>query len=776
MKSLVLRSGLTIALPLAACLVLGALLGLEWHAQRAQAERTATRTELQILLGRSVHALQLERGLSTALVSGVDVFAQRLPAARMDTDRLAREVEQRLSDPEDYGRRRIGQALLSSAREALSRLPEVRRAVDAGRPDPLDVLKQYTIFITRLIELTEPLGSAATSPELVNELEVYQRLMIYKERASRERGFGAALLADRGADEKVFDLYRRAVILREEALREIALAGPGTANRRAYEAVADAPYKEELEGLRSRLERLAQIGETDEEAAVAWFDAATRRKDYLQDILDSQANEIGETATRLERSAKARFVGLVSLFGVLLVVLAWVTNHLSRQLVVHLEAEQRHAQRVRHLARHDLLTDLPNRYYFEELLDEARQRASRQKKLLALHLVDLVDFSQVNRVWGNQAGDGVLKTVARRLQERMGREGSVGRLYGDQFGAIQPLSGGREEAEVLARDLLKEFQRPVEVDTRLIQVRARIGITLYPPDGRSSEALLRNADLARQHVVHGGEFRFYVAEMYERYLASKDIADALRHSVMEDEFSVRYQPKLNLTSNRITGVEALVRWRHPERGILEPDEFMREAETSGAIVGIGSYVFEQACSQVRAWLTAGLEPPIMSVNLSAVQLKQADLVEGLAKTLERTGVEARYVELEITESVLMEDSPDTLNTLQSLRRLGVHLAIDDFGTGHSSLTYLLRFPVNTLKIDQSFIADLKVSRESEVIVEAVIRLARSLDLHVVAEGVESRVQLEILREKGCDEVQGYLVARPLSAEEMTRMLERQGAA
>src|SRR5690606_631172 len=195
---------------------------------------------------------------------------------------------------------------------------------------------------------------------------------------------------------------------------------------------------------------------------------------------------------------------------------------------------------------------------------------------------------------------------------------------------------------------------------------------------------------------------FYVAEMYERYLASKDIADALRHSVVEDEFSVRYQPKLNLTTNRITGVEALVRWRHPERGILEPDEFMREAETSGAIVGIGSYVFERACAQVREWLAAGLEPPVMSVNLSAVQLKQADLVEVLAKTLERTGVDARYVELEITESVLMEDSPDTLNTLQSLRRLGVHLAIDDFGTGHSSLTYLLRFPVNTLKIDQSF--------------------------------------------------------------------------
>lgn len=775
MKSLVLRSGLTIALPLSACLVLGGLLGSEWHEQQAQAEYTATRAELQILLGRSVHALQLERGLSTVLVAGVEVFAPRLPAARMDTDRLTREVEQRLADPEDYGRRRLGKALLSSAREALSRLPEVRRAVDAGRLEPLDVLEQYTAIITRLIELAGPLGSPGIS-ELATELEVYQRLMIYKERASRERGFGAAVLAGREADEKLFELYRRTVILREEALREIALAGPGTPNRRVYEAVNEAPYEEEVERLRSRLEGLARIGETDEEAAVEWFDASTRRKDHLQDILDSLANDIRETATRLEHRAKARFVGLVSLLGVLLVVLAWVTNHLSRQLVVHLEAEQRHARRVRHLARHDLLTDLPNRYYFEELLDEARRRASREKKFLALHLVDLVDFSQVNRVWGNQAGDGVLKTVARRLQARVGRDGSVGRLYGDQFGAIQPLSGGREEAEALARDLLKEFQRPVEVDTRLIQVRARIGITLYPPDGRSNEELLRNADLARQHVVHGGEFRFYVAEMYERYLASKDIADALRHSVVEDEFSVRYQPKLNLTTNRITGVEALVRWRHPERGILEPDEFMREAETSGAIVGIGSYVFEKACNQVRAWLTAGLDPPVMSVNLSAVQLKQADLIEGLAKTLERTGVDARYVELEITESVLMEDSPGTLNTLQSLRRLGVHLAIDDFGTGHSSLTYLLRFPVNTLKIDQSFIADLKFSRESEVIVEALIRLARSLDLHVVAEGVESRVQLEILREKGCDEVQGYLVARPLSADEMTRMLERQGAA
>lgn len=775
MKSLVLRSGLTIALPLFACLVLGVLLGWEWHGQRVQAERTATRAELQILLGRSVHALQRERSLSTVLVVGVDVFADRLPAARAASDRFVREVEQGLAAPEKYGERRFSKALLTSAREALSTLPEVRREIDAGELGAVGVLERYTAIITRLIDLTEPLGSPGI-PELADELEVYQRLLIYKERATRERGFGAALLGERGFDEEVFDLYWRSVTLREETLRELALADPGTTNRRVLEAVAQAPYEEVLERLRLRLQDIKQVEKEDAAAAVAWYEAMTRRKDYLQNVLDSLANQSRETATGLEHAAKLRFIGLVSLLAVLLVVLVWVTSLLSRQLVLHLEAEQRHARRVRHLARHDLLTDLPNRYYFEELLDEARQRASREKKFLALHLVDLVDFSQVNRVWGNQAGDGVLKAVARRLRDRVGPDGSVGRLYGDQFGAIQLLSGGREEAEALARDLLKEFQRPVEVDTRLIQVRARIGITLYPPDGNTSEALLRNADLARQHVVHGGEFRFYVAEMYERYLASKAIADALRHSVVENELWVQYQPKLNLNTNRITGVEALVRWRHPERGMLEPDEFMREAETSGAIVGIGSYVFERACAQVREWLAAGLEPPVMSVNLSAVQLKQADLVEVLAKTLERTGVDARYVELEITESVLMEDSPDTLNTLQSLRRLGVHLAIDDFGTGHSSLTYLLRFPVNTLKIDQSFIADLKVSRESEVIVEAVIRLARSLDLHVVAEGVESRVQLEILREKGCDEVQGYLVARPLDADEMTRLLERQGAA
>lgn len=776
MKSLVVRSALTIALPLFACLLLGLLLGLEWRNQELEAERIGTRAELQILLGRSVHELQMERALSTALVAGVDLFSERLVESRTRTDQLVTEVVRALEDPGALGRQRVSEGISRATRDAISGLPRVRRAVDAGQLDPLGVLNAYTVIITRLIELTEPLTSAYLRPELASDLEVYQRLVIYKERSSRERGFGAALLGTPGADRKILELYRRSAALREEALREIQLAAPESLNRKVYEALAEAPYEAELEEFRRRLADYAQLAMKDEAAAVAWFEASSRRAEYLRGILEAQAGAIRRSASDLKHDARVRFYGLVSLLATLLVVLAWVTSHLSRLLVSHLEAEQRHAQRVRHLARHDLLTDLPNRYYFEEILDEARLRASREKKLLALHLVDLVDFSQVNRVWGTQAGDGVLKAIARRLRARVEAESRVGRLYGDQFGVIQPLAGGREGAEELARELLAEFDHPVELETRLIQVRGRIGITLFPPDGRTTEVLLRNADLARQHVVHGGEYRFYVAEMYERYLASKRLADALRHSVVADEFTVRYQPKLNLSSNRITGVEALVRWHHPERGLLEPDEFMQEAETSGAIVGIGSHVFESACSQVRAWIAAGLDPPTVAVNLSAVQLKQADLVDVLANTLKRTGVDARYVELEITESVLMEDSPDTLSTLQSLRKLGVHLAIDDFGTGHSSLTYLLRFPVNTLKIDQSFIADLKVSRESEIIVDAVIRLARSLDLHVVAEGVETRVQLEILRQKGCDEVQGYLVARPLTAVEMTRLLEGQGAA
>lgn len=767
-SSLLNRAALVVAAPLSGCVLLAALLAGEWRDELQEAENVVVRTQIEVDIGRVVHALQVERGVTAAAAAGVHGLASRLPQCRQVTDEVEGRLRRRLNESDDL-------ESIDTLREAALRVEEklasVRRRKDAGEVDPLHVFSDYSDAIRVVLDETDRFAAVMLpTRDLAERADLYRRLLVFKERFSRERALGAVLLGNAPPRPEVLEAYERNLVLEEDGLRELELSSADSLDRRAYEQlIEEEPFDDERRWLRAVLAAPEQLRASSNERALAWFERASRRSDDQQRTLERLVQGISGEAEQLAESAWGSFITLLSVVAALLVVLLWGSRVLSKQLVQHLEAEQRHAERVRYLARHDPLTELPNRPTFHELLEEARKRAAATQGFLALHLIDIEDFARINRVWGQRTGDWVLKSVARRLREIASTNGVLGRLYGDQFGLIQPSIEGKEDAKRLAAEILGSFSEPIAFEQRLVPVRARLGITLFPPDGETAEDLLRNADLARQHVVEGGRYRFYVAEMYERYLASRTLADALRSSNVQEDFVVQYQPKIQVATNRVRGVEALVRWKRGQE-LLAPGAFIREAEQSGAIVSIGQWVFRQACEQVRSWSAAGIDPPVVAVNLSAVQLMQADLVESLAEILRASGVDPRSLELEITESVLTEDLKDATERLEALRALGLSLAIDDFGTGHSSFTYLQRFPVTTIKIDRSFVGALDTSHESEVIVDTVITLAKSLNMRVVAEGVETERQLEMLREKECDEAQGFLVSRPLFADEMTDVL------
>jgi diguanylate cyclase (GGDEF)-like protein len=767
-QSLLSRAAAVVAVPLCGCLVLVLLLALRWHGELDGAEKVVTRLSVEVEVGRLLNALQDERGESVAALAEVKAFQPRVPIARAHTDDAARVVNALLDKAESL-------AGAESFRETFARqqrlVEGLRRDADAGTLSPLEAMEEYTLAIRLVLDETERFTAVGLpTPALAELADVYRRLVLYKERAARDRGFGAALLGSSPSPE-LQDVYLRNLALHEAVQGELETASPGSLDHELFQRIPSPLDTEQaFQRFRKQLADPQRVLERDEVAAVTWYDLVSRQLAEMQVALEEIAEELESSTAVLEQDARRRFIVLLSVAFLSLSVIAWLSRLLSQQLVSHLEAERKQALRIQFMARHDVLTDLPNRQHFEELLEAFRLSAAAEKRLLAVHLIDLEDFARINRIWGHRTGDAVLREVARRLARVARGKIVLGRLYGDQFGLVQPISGGREEAERTAQALLATFEQPVHFEQRLVSVRARIGVTLYPPDGDTTEVLLRNADLARQHVVEGGKYTFYVAEMYETYAARRLLMDALRSSDVARDFVVYYQPKLDTSTSRIRGAEALVRWRRDGQ-LVAPGEFIREAERSGAIVTIGSWVFRQACEQVKTWIGQGIEAPVLAVNLSAVQLMQADLVQSLSQTLESTGIDPRCIELEITESVLTEDLKVTSERLHELRRLGLALAIDDFGTGHSSFTYLRHFPVTTIKIDQTFVRELGKSSQSEVIVDTVIQLARSLGLHVVAEGVETPEQLRMLRDKACDEVQGYLLARPLSAEAMTALLQ-----
>jgi diguanylate cyclase (GGDEF)-like protein len=438
------------------------------------------------------------------------------------------------------------------------------------------------------------------------------------------------------------------------------------------------------------------------------------------------------------------------------------------QTEMRILAEQhRAAAKIAHLAHHDALTGLANRTLFRTRMDEAAARARRGEGFAVL-CIDLDHFKDVNDSLGHAAGDLVLQEVTARLQAAVRETDTIARLGGDEFAVVQAKVTRAADATTLAQRLVETLCAPYEVEGHSISIGASIGISLAPDDGLEADQLMRHADLALYRAKADGRgcMRFFETEMNARALLRRSLQLDLQRALAAGEFEVFYQSQVGIPSRRLTGFEALLRWRHPERGLVPPDRFIPQAEEMGLIVPLGEWVLRDACRTAASW--AG--PWKVAVNLSPVQFASSRLVGAVAAALAGSGLNPTRLELEITETVMLQNTEATLATLHQLKALGVSIALDDFGTGYSSLSYLQRFPFDTVKIDGSFIRNLEASKVSLAIVRAVTDLCSALGMATIAEGVETEAQWQALRRLGCTDAQGYLFSRPCPAAELTDLL------
>ncbi len=438
-------------------------------------------------------------------------------------------------------------------------------------------------------------------------------------------------------------------------------------------------------------------------------------------------------------------------------------------------------EQLEHQAKYDPLTNLPNRSLMYDRLEQAMIYAQSHQRWVGVAFIDLDHFKLINDGIGHYVGDQVLTTVAKRLKTTVRAIDTVARLGGDEFVVVlYDLAQGDTDDTIVnfLQRLLDVVRQPAMIADQEFNLTCSIGFSLYPQDGRDAETLLRNADTAMYRAKEQGRdnFQFYTPAMRERLSERLILESSLRQALTRQEFVLHYQPQVDLRSGRIVGAEALIRWQHPTLGLVSPLRFIPVAEDTGLIVPIGEWVIRTACAQNKAWQVAGLPPITVAVNVSARQFRQKGLAAFVTQVLEDTQLEACYLELELTESLIMQNAEETIITLQNLKALGVRLAIDDFGTGYSSLAYLKRFPVDRLKVDQSFVREISSNTDDAVIVRAVISLGHSLNIDVIAEGVESRVQLEFLQTHDCNEVQGYYFGKPTMPEQFVETLTKSGGA
>ena len=430
-------------------------------------------------------------------------------------------------------------------------------------------------------------------------------------------------------------------------------------------------------------------------------------------------------------------------------------------------------QKMAHLAQHDFLTDLPNRMLLGDRITTSISLARRHDKKRALLFLDVDRFKHINDSLGRQVGDKLLQSVAHRLVACVRGSDTVSRQGGDEFVVLLSEMEYAEDAARSAEKMLRALAEPHNIAGKELHITASIGISVYPDDGEDAETLIKCSDIAMYHAKDKGRnnYQFFTPDMNVRAVERQFLEGNLRRALERREFVLHYQPKINLETGMITGAEALIRWRHPERGLIPPTLFVPIAEDCGLIVSIGRWVLHEACRQAQAWIDAGLTPMPVSVNISALEFQSKDFLEGVRATLKETGLSPRYLELELTESVLMQTNGSTAPTLIALKGLGVRLAIDDFGTGYSSLSYLRQFPIDTLKIDQSFVREITAGSLDDTIVGAVISMGKTLKQRVVAEGVETGEQLAFLQRQHCGEGQGFHFSRPVSAEEFGILLK-----
>jgi diguanylate cyclase (GGDEF)-like protein/PAS domain S-box-containing protein len=429
-------------------------------------------------------------------------------------------------------------------------------------------------------------------------------------------------------------------------------------------------------------------------------------------------------------------------------------------------------EKIRHQAYHDALTGLPNRLLFQDRLQQAISHASRQHWKVAVMFLDLDRFKIINDTLGHNVGDSLLQSVSERLAQCLRQEDTVSRFGGDEFVILVSEARDRLLIERIAQKITEAFGRPFSIDGHELNITTSIGISVYPDHSADPGVLLKSADTAMYWAKDCGRnnYQLYSHEMNSRGVNRLAMQTALRYALRRGEFELLFQPRIELRTARVIGAEALLRWHHPERGLVLPEEFIGVAEETNLIVPLGDWALRVACEQARIWQDLGFDLRV-SVNISARQFTQPDLLSKIDKILEETGLNGHALELELTESLVMQNAEHTVNTLNALTQRGVGISIDDFGTGYSSLNYLKRFPIDTLKIDSSFIRDIPGDADDAAISTAIINLGHSLRLNVVAEGVETKEQLEFLEAQNCDSIQGYYYYRPLAADEFTRLLE-----
>jgi diguanylate cyclase (GGDEF)-like protein/PAS domain S-box-containing protein len=453
--------------------------------------------------------------------------------------------------------------------------------------------------------------------------------------------------------------------------------------------------------------------------------------------------------------------------------------------------ERKNAEdQIRQLALYDSLTGLPNRRLFKEQLSHAVARAQRNGQVLALLSLDLDRFKRINDTLGHEVGDLLLKEAANRLIKSLRQTDFVtrndlnlanhciARQGGDEFTLLLVDLFQAQDAAKVARRILETLSQPFNLNGNEIVMSASIGIAVYPLDGADAESLLKNADAAMHYAKgqHKNNYQYYNGKMNTSALQRMTLESNLHRALERDEFALYYQPKIDATSGLIVGAEALIRWHHPDLGLLSPMEFIPLAEESGLIIPIGEWVIRSACTQTRRWHEAGFTTMQVAVNMSSQSFEQEKLDRTIGQILDECGLDARYLELEMTESTLMREAETMVDTLRRLKATGIRLSIDDFGTGYSSLSYLKRFALDALKIDRSFVHDITASEDAAAITSAIIAMARSLKLTVIAEGVETESQAALLRSQGCQFMQGYLFSRPVPAPEFTMLLQKDAIA
>jgi diguanylate cyclase (GGDEF)-like protein/PAS domain S-box-containing protein len=434
--------------------------------------------------------------------------------------------------------------------------------------------------------------------------------------------------------------------------------------------------------------------------------------------------------------------------------------------------------KMSYLAQHDGLTDLPNRTLLNDRLSEAITLSERHQRRLAVLFLDLDHFKHINDSLGHALGDRLLQSVARRLVPCVRSSDTVGRYGGDEFLLLLWEMRHAEDAALTAANILEALRQPHHIGEHELHITGSIGIVTYPEDGTDADTLMKKVDLALYHAKETGRdsYQFFKPEMNARAIQRRSLEHDLRHAIERRQLVLHYQTKLNLATGEIIGAEALLRWHHPQRGLVLPGEFLAIAEDSGLIVPIGRWVLREACRQARTWQAAGLPPLCIATNISDMELRSPGFVADLGAALTQTGLEPRHLELEINETGLLKDSRSVADVLKELKEIGVLLALDDFGTGYSSLSHLKHLPIDAFKIDQSFVRNLTTDEDGTGFVAALIAMGKSLHKRVVAEGVETREQLEILQQHGCPEGQGYYFCRPVPAEEFGELLEHDGIA